>query len=610
MLREDLAAAGHISDGGGRAWLKRPPGSSARPFVRAGSRERFEIVYEAGPDGIAEGGVVFLQPSPFWGWDSPQTREPRAGGFTEVSTDADGVTLRPVELAPHLLAINVVNRALASGERIEIVFGAGPAGARVDSYAERDSRLWIAVDGDGDGVRVVLADSPAVDIVAGPAAMMTLVLPTTAHPGDAVRLQLAMLDGLGNAGAPFTGTVRLEATEGLSLPAAVEFAPEHEGQRTVEGTVGRAGVHRVTARADGEIAAESNPLVVNAEATPILWADLHGHSNLSDGTGTPDDYFRYARDVAGLDVVALTDHDHWGIRFIDQNPEMWREIRRATKHFHEPGRFVTVLGYEWTSWLQGHRHVLYFSDEGDIHSSIDPAYSTPTQLWAALKGKPALTFAHHSAGGPVGTNWDFPPDPHFEPVTEIVSVHGSSEAWDTPRRIYNPVKGNFVRDALGRGYRLGFIGSGDSHDGHPGLAQLASPSRNGGLAAILGAERTRASVLEALRQRRVYATSGPRILLRVRLDEHEMGSILNAREISGQTQELDITVVAPEPIDRIDLVRGRAGRAPVVDSIPGEELREWSERRPIAPLVAGEYLYVRAVQIDGAAAWSSPFFAR
>jgi hypothetical protein len=73
---------------------------------------------------------------------------------------------------------------------------------------------------------------------------------------------------------------------------------------------------------------------------------------------------------------------------------------------------------------------------------------------------------------------------------------------------------------------------------------------------------------------------------------------------------LDITVVAPEPIDRIDLVRGRAGRAPVVDSIRGEELREWSERRPIAPLVAGEYLYVRAVQIDGAAAWSSPFFAR
>jgi len=33
---------------------------------------------------------------------------------------------------------------------------------------------------------------------------------------------------------------------------------------------------------------------------------------LSDGTGTPEDYFAYARDVAALDVIALTDHDHWG----------------------------------------------------------------------------------------------------------------------------------------------------------------------------------------------------------------------------------------------------------------------------------------------------------
>jgi len=31
-------------------------------------------------------------------------------------------------------------------------------------------------------------------------------------------------------------------------------------------------------------------------------------------------------------------------------------------------------------------------------------------------------------------------------------------------------------------------------------------------------------------------------------------------------------------------------------------------REPIAGLRPGEYLYVRAVQQDGGAAWSSPFF--
>ena len=34
--------------------------------------------------------------------------------------------------------------------------------------------------------------------------------------------------------------------------------------------------------------------------TRLYWADLHGHTRHSDGTGTPYDYFRYARDVARL----------------------------------------------------------------------------------------------------------------------------------------------------------------------------------------------------------------------------------------------------------------------------------------------------------------------
>ena len=64
------------------------------------------------------------------------------------------------------------------------------------------------------------------------------------------------------------------------------------------------GVYRVVARSVEGFEAESNPLVVSDEAEAILWADLHGHSQLSDGTGTPDQYYRYARDVAGLDVAA------------------------------------------------------------------------------------------------------------------------------------------------------------------------------------------------------------------------------------------------------------------------------------------------------------------
>jgi hypothetical protein len=250
--------------------------------------------------------------------------------------------------------------------------------------------------------------------------------------------------------------------------------------------------------------------------------------------------------------------------------------------------------------------VLYFSDEGEVYSTLDPRYESPAQLWKALAGQPALTFAHHSAGGPISTSWAFAPDPILEPVTEIVSVHGSSEAPDSPKSIYNPVSGNFVRDTLAYGYRFGFIGSGDSHDGHPGNAQLQSSPGGGGLAAIFAEDRSREAVLAALRARHVYATNGPRIWLRVSIDGHPMGSTLeNAAGAGSEPSQLHFEIVAQAPIERVDIIR--SGR---IVSLPGEDRLEWSASRSIPPLAAGEYHYLRVVQRDGGAAWSSPIYAR
>ncbi|MCZ6784095.1 MAG: CehA/McbA family metallohydrolase [Proteobacteria bacterium] len=608
MLMEDQAAPRHPSDGGGRAWLEKIVADDGGDRLRAAGRGRFHLVYEAGPLGVRKGGAVYLQTSPFWDWDTPQTTFPDGPGYTEVRSEAPGVTLDARTVTSNLMIIEIGGRALAPGERIELVFGAGVEMARVDRYAERESRIWLAVDGDGDGVRALLDESPVVDIEPREPARLLLTVPSTAKPGAPFRLAIALVDGLGNAGVHFEGDVVLEAPDGLALPERVSFDGDAAGARSVEGVASREGIYRVRARAahadapDLELTAESNPLVVSASAPRVLWADLHGHSQLSDGTGTPDDFFRYARDVAALDVAALTDHDHWGMRPLDRTPELWDRIRNTVARFHAPGRFVTLLGYEWTSWLQGHRHVLYFSDEGEVLSSLDSATDTPARLWAALAGKSALTFAHHSAGGPISTDWNFVPDPEIEPVTEIVSVHGSSEAMDSPGRIYSPVEGNFVRDVLDRGLVFGFIGSGDSHDGHPGLAGLASPS--GGLAAIFSEEATRDSVLEGLRARRTYATSGPRIWLRFSVDGRRMGSVLDV--VPGEHQELDFAVAATAPIEWIQLVRSGG----IVQEIAGEGALDFSARAEIPRLESGEYLYLRVLQEDGGTAWSSPIYAR
>ncbi len=596
-LRQDLAAERHPSDGGGRAWLEQ----GSLPAV-AGEAGTWTLVYEAGPLGIAEDGVLFFQAPAFWGWSTPQVREPAAAGYTEVTTSAQGVELHPDTVGESLLAIVIGGRALEAGERVRIAYGAGPQGARADRYAERDSVFWVGVDGDGDGVRGLVPDPPSVNVASGVARRLVLTLPTTARPGEAVRLTVAAVDRVGNAAAEFEGEIRLSGPEGsLLFPMLVSLGPGDEGRKSVIATAPIEGVFRLDAEvAGGGPVGRSNPIVVGPDAPSVLWGDLHGHSNFSDGTGTPEDYFRYARDVAALDVVALTDHDHWGMQPLSRHPELWEEIVRQTHSFHEPGRFVTILGYEWTSWLHGHRHVLYFDDAGEVLSSVDPDYDDPGKLWAALRGREAMTFAHHSAGGPVATNWEIPPDPAIEPVTEIVSVHGSSEAADSPKGIYAPVPGNYVRDVLARGYRLGFIGSGDSHDGHPGLVAIAGAS--GGLAAILADELSREGVLAALRARRAYATNGPRIFLDVRLGGFPMGSTIHPDE--GPI-ELSVRVVAEAPIESIDVVRSE-GVVPL--AIAARESVEL--RREVRDLEPGDFLYVRVVQADGGAAWSSPFFVR
>jgi hypothetical protein len=600
MLRESAARQPHPSDGGGRAWLERGDGPQ---HATAGSPGRFSIVYEVGPLGIATEGMIFFQVSPFWGWSTPQVEVPDAPGYTTVEPSSDDIEISAETLDQQLLGIRVTGRPLVAGDRIRIVYGAGPAGAMADQYAEKNSRFWIAVDGDADGTRAFLPDSPGIDVVAGPPARLLLTLPTTARPGEVVHVVVAILDASGNAGPDFAGEIAFpELPAGIEMPTSVTFAPGDGAAKTIDAVVREPGVYRLRATGPHEVAATSNPMIVSATGPRVLWGDLHGHSSLSDGTGSVDDYYDYARNVAGLDVAALTDHDHWGILPLDEHPEIWEQIVRGAQGHYEPGRFVTLIGFEWTNWIHGHRHVLYFGDDGEVFSSLDPKYESPEQLWKALAGRPVLTIAHHSAGGPMRTNWDIPPDPVLEPVTEIVSVHGSSEALDSPLPIYGAVPGNFVRDALDRGYRLGFVGSGDSHDGHPGLPQLAAPS--GGLAAILSEERTREGVLAALRARRVYATNGPRILLRVAFGSHGMGSAVSVPGGESVSDDLFVHVIAPVPLDRIELIRSGA----VVDGASAEGLLEVVLQRPVEGLRAGEYLYVRAVQQDGGAAWSSPIF--
>ena len=642
-LRADLLRPRSPADGGGGASVEALSG----PAV-AGRPGSWRITYRAGPQGVVAGGAVYLQVSPFWGWSTPQTEREAALGYTTVATDAEGVDLSSETLDQQLLAVHVGGRGLEEGELIEITYGAGPAGALADRYAEPESRFWVAVDGDGDGVRELIAESPAVDVLPGPAARLLLHLPATARPGETVDLTAALVDAAGNGWPRFVGTLELRLPAGVGVddewaePAraggpeqvvSLALTGEDHGRLAVRlrlsaelGAAVRVRGRAVGAEPGFAFEAESNPLVVSPAGRRILWADLQNHSGLSDGSATPDDLLRYAREIAALDVAAVTDHDHWGMRFMDAVPSIWRRTLDAVDRRHDSARFVALAGYEWTNWVQGHRHVVFFEPTADavadrLLSSLDESFDEAPELWAGLEGVRALTFAHHSAGDPIATDWSLEPRAGLEPVTEIVSVHGSSESADSPGVVVRgALAGNYVRDALDRGYRLGFVGSSDGHDGHPGLAHLASPS--GGVAAILSDDVTREGIYEALLARRTYATNGPRIVVRASYAGWPIGADIPAAAaaagdvgpITGVPERtLVARVVAPGEIARMEVIsrQGATGAGAVAgEALCPEGERECGLTVALAEFRPGGYLYLRVVQTDGGAAWTSPFFFR
>jgi hypothetical protein len=154
---------------------------------------------------------------------------------------------------------------------------------------------------------------------------------------------------------------------------------------------------------------------------------------------------------------------------------------------------------------------------------------------------------------------------------------------------------------LARGYRLGFLGGGDTHDGHPGIGSPGMPPP--GLAGIWARELTRESVFEAIRARRVYATNGCRAILRFHSDSVPMGGVIRLTDPS-KPRRFEIAVVGDAPIAAIAIVKNNRDIA-ILEAGDVIVTRTWQDT---APAKRGDYYYIRVAQADGAWIWSSPIW--
>ena len=201
---------------------------------------------------------------------------------------------------------------------------------------------------------------------------------------------------------------------------------------------------------------------------------------------------------------------------------VWDGYLKTAEAFNEPGRFTTIIGYEWTSTEGGnnlHRNVLY-RDGADVARRMLP-YTTsesfnPEDLWKwmaqyeAATGGNVLALAHN---GNLSNGLMFPVETNpetgealtgnyaetrakWEPLYEVTQIKGDGEAhpflspndefadyetWDKSN--LGPVQKEdwmlqyeYAREALKNGlkleaalgtnpYKFGMVGSTDSHTG-------------------------------------------------------------------------------------------------------------------------------------------------
>jgi hypothetical protein len=322
-------------------------------------------------------------------------------------------------------------------------------------------------------------------------------------------------------------------------------------------------------------------------------------------------------------------------------------------------------GMDDTRTLTNHRNVIFDDQPLGLpaapFSAADEDAPLPTDLWTALAtgcgdglvACDAVTIPHNTnlSDGMSLVVWDNELQQHYQVAAEIYQHKGASECapggsevecdFEDATPSYGAGPMSYLREGLtsglelaaddpnlGNPLKLGFVGGTDGHNGAPGNVDEATwqghaaaaddtpgerltPAPNGeggwrngpgGITGVWAKENTRAEIFAAIKRRETYATSGPRIPLRVTATtdvdacsdpnfdrSHPMGSTLVGTadvptepmfRVEVAVDPLDQDVVAdpsparPANLAAVQLVRLRADGTTEVIPLPMEGVAE------------------------------------
>jgi len=598
-------------------WVRRAPcdatASLAPRQVLAGERATVTLTVRIGATPLRRNGRVAIYfPMSFGGFSEQialrcfQGPDGQTGYGSRITADASTPGTR-IAVQVHtagavFLCVELIieEGELHEGDEIVVLVGDPSCKPQVINERAKSLPMRIALDCEGDGTFRPIVPNPEITVVGNRAKYLRCFAPGTPEVGKPfdVRVVAADLENH-NPDHHHSGTVELRAVEGLlEDQVAAEMPATARGTLAVPGViVGHPGVTRIEAVDHGQgLMGVTNPVCPEMAVGEwrVYYGEIHSHTELSDGVGAPEDSYRWARDAEGLDFAGLADHFEDGQSYNYTLEDKWRRTREVTERFHDPGRFVTLLGYE-IGTLEAHRNVHFADAEGRmIVEGAGGDRVTMDNVFAKLQDTDYILIPH--APKFHGINWRRPHDPDRQRLVEICSYWGISEEGGAQS----------VRHALDLGYKFGFTGGTDNH-----VAEAGNPDL-GGITGVFAASLTRQGIFEALHARRTFATNGPRMILHFFVDDTFMGSELPGaatapRRVRGRA-------VTDDPIDTVEVIRN----GDVVHSVSGNLSRDvsilWEDAEPLAGITLDReigtgrfaYYYMRVRTVRGSYGWASP----
>jgi len=615
--------------------------SIAPKHARAGDSARITITLKIGNKGLPENSCLKLV-IPFM-WTLPWHNEehlrkieefyrnsrlvPKGSLYITVHA-SDKTKIEVKEIKKWRYVTFKVVSSYMSGEEINIIYGDQSKkgkGAKVQSIAMNKVKFSLFIDSFKKGEFKYIENSPVLTVSPNIPERIKMTLPSLVQTGQRVSMKVSIQDKFGNSIPDFKGTIRFIFPEKIinGLPRQYSFIPENKGKMIFPLIFQREGVYRIKAEGGRkDIIGQSNPAYVQREVQKrLFWGDIHGHSELSDGACSIDFYYTYAKEMAHFDFSALTDHGHQGPHpffegILTLSDWDWKLIRKKANEYYKPGEFVTFSGYEWTGKRDGKsieedgdRNVYYLYDTALLYKRNNPDSITALNLWDKLKNENVIIIPHHPAHGQpgeygMGTDWKSY-NLSKEPVVEIYSMHGSSECRKSSRSLIAENGTGYVQNAWAKGYKLGVVAGSDSH------TRPDSPVINNnyptlqyppGLTAIYARELSRISIMQAIRERHCYGTTGERIILEFTVNGYRMGDEFSLSS-SREERKIKISVVGTDKISKIEIIRNNI-EIYVYHGSKLEENITFIDRENLArPL---NYYYTKIIQEDDAMAWTSP----